>query len=81
MYVVTIPFTVRSPNMPLPFEFSDHIFTHFPFQAIRHIHLISPDFIGLINKGKVKVKCTLVHALRLCTGCTAHRGSRGVALL
>ena len=29
---------------------------------------------------KVKVKCTLVQALRLCTGCTAHRGSRGIAL-
>ena len=32
-------------------------------------------------KGKVKVKCTLVQALRLCTGRTAHRGSRGIALL
>jgi hypothetical protein len=30
---------------------------------------------------KVKVKCTLVQALRLCTGPTAHRGSRGIALL
>jgi hypothetical protein len=30
--------------------------------------------------GKV-VKCTLVQALRLCTGRTAHRGSRGIALL
>jgi len=29
----------------------------------------------------VEVKCTLVQALRLCTGCTAHRGSRGIALL
>ena len=28
---------------------------------------------------KEKVKCTLVQALRLCTGRTAHRGSRGVA--
>ena len=28
-----------------------------------------------------KVKCTLVRALRLCTGRTAHRGSRGIALL
>jgi len=28
-----------------------------------------------------KVKCTLVQALRLCTGCTAHRGSRGISLL
>ena len=30
---------------------------------------------------KGKVKCTLVEALRLCTGCTAHRRSRGIALL
>jgi len=30
---------------------------------------------------KVKVQCTLVHALRLCTSCMAHRGSRGIALL
>jgi len=30
---------------------------------------------------KIKVKCTLVHALRLCTGRMAHRGSRGIALL
>jgi len=30
---------------------------------------------------KIKVKCTLVQALRLCTGRTAHRGSRGIPLL
>jgi hypothetical protein len=30
---------------------------------------------------KVKVNCTLVQALRLCTGRKAHRGSRGIALL
>jgi len=30
---------------------------------------------------KVKVNCTLVQALRLCTGRTAHRGSRCIALL
>jgi hypothetical protein len=29
---------------------------------------------------KVKVKVTLVQALRLCTGRTAHRGSRGIDL-
>jgi len=29
---------------------------------------------------KVKVKCTLVQALRLCTGRTAHRGGKGIAL-
>jgi len=28
----------------------------------------------------IKVKVTLVQALRLCTGRTAHRGSRGIAL-
>jgi hypothetical protein len=26
-------------------------------------------------------KCSLVQALRLCTSLTAHRGSRGIALL
>jgi len=30
---------------------------------------------------KVKVKCTRLQALKLCTGRTAHRGSRGIALL
>ena len=30
---------------------------------------------------KVKVKCAIVQALRLCTGRTAHGASRGVALL
>jgi hypothetical protein len=29
---------------------------------------------------KVKVKCTLVQAMRLCTGHMAQRGSRGIAL-
>jgi len=30
---------------------------------------------------KEMLKYTLVQALRLCTGRTAHRGSRGIALL
>jgi len=34
-----------------------------------------------ICKVNVKVKCTLVQALRLCTGRMAHRASRGIALL
>ena len=33
------------------------------------------------TKIKVKVKVTLVQALSLCTGRTAHKGSRGLALL
>jgi len=32
-------------------------------------------------RDKVKIKCTLVQAVRLCTGLMAHRGSRGIALL
>jgi hypothetical protein len=35
---------------------------------------------GVINGKKEKVKVTLVHALRLCTGRTAHMGSRGIAI-
>ena len=35
----------------------------------------------LAVKVKVKAKCTLVQALRLCTGRTSHRESRGIALL
>ena len=35
--------------------------------------------VPTINK-KVQVKCTPVQALRPCTGRTAHRGSRGIAL-
>jgi hypothetical protein len=33
-----------------------------------------------LNLIKVKIKVTLVQALRLCTGRMAHRGSRGIAL-
>jgi len=42
---------------------------HWNERRLRHIHV------------KKKVKCTLVQALRLCTGRTAHRESRGIALL
>ena len=34
-----------------------------------------------LSSEEVKVKYTLVQALRLCTGRTAHRWSRGIALL
>jgi len=30
---------------------------------------------------RLKVKCTLVQAMRLCRGRTTHRGSGGIALL
>jgi len=35
----------------------------------------------VMREGKKVVKCTLVQALRLCTGPTAHRRSTGIALL
>jgi hypothetical protein len=40
--------------------------------------LLLQFFLPILGKGKVK--CTLVQALRLCTGRTAHRGSRGIAV-
>jgi hypothetical protein len=45
-------------------------------------YLLCPSLLnGDYRMVKVKVKCILVQALRLCTGCTAHRGSRGIAVL
>ena len=35
---------------------------------------------SVVNAIKVKVNCALVQTLRLCTGRTAHRGNRGIAL-
>ena len=42
--------------------------------------LTGHDRGSLKRKVKVKVKCTLVQALMLCTGRTAHRESTGIAL-
>ena len=39
------------------------------------------SLVCVLLKWKNRVKCTLVKALRLCTGRTAHRGTRGIALL
>jgi len=36
---------------------------------------------GIKQSRKVKVKCTRVQTLRLCTGHTAQRGSRDIAIL
>ena len=48
-----------------------------PYQS-NFLHL---NFKNVFNSGEVKVKYTFVQALRLCAGRTAHRGSRGIALL
>ena len=42
---------------------------------------VEPTDIDRIMGKVKKAKCTLVQPLRLCTGRTAHRGSRGIALL
>ena len=60
-----------------------HIGLHVTYQLIVHIglHVTYQLIVHIgLHVGK-KVKCTLVQALRLCTGRTAHRGSRGMALL
>jgi hypothetical protein len=44
---------------------------------MRNAHIQLHDAEGTV---KGMVNCTLVQALRLCTGSTAHRGSRGIAL-
>jgi hypothetical protein len=49
---------------------------------MRKCHILTFDLNLKIDfLVKKKVKCTLVQALRLCTGRTVHRGSRGIALL
>ena len=46
-------------------------------QRQRAVYLLHVSaFFGHLNS-----KCTIVQALRLCTGRTAHRGNRGIALL
>jgi hypothetical protein len=51
-------------------------------QSMGQVHLsVSVLFVTYFDvKVKVNVKCTLVQALRLCTGRVAHRGSRVIAL-
>jgi len=44
------------------------------------IYISNPLVWLLLQLCKVKVKCTLVQALKLCTGRTARRGSRAIAL-
>jgi hypothetical protein len=71
-----VPWAVWWSNITL-FVHRNQIKTLSIFSNVTHI--IS-KFLGRM-KCKKMVKCTLVQALRLCTGRTAHRGSRGTALL
>jgi len=52
------------------------------FETQKFSKLLCGHFVHRVPyRSANKVKCTLVQALRLCTGRTAHRGSRGIALL
>ena len=51
---------------------------HWYFTNMRNVGAIVKNILNVV---KVKVKCTLVQALSLCTGRTTHRGSKGIALL
>ena len=54
------------------------------FNYIIHFHLqimlVSELSVTYLSVGEGKVKCTLLQALRLCTGRTARRESKGIAL-
>jgi len=70
-----------------------HNFSYYAYSFSLHV---SGDYVPIIRRNnciyttfltcflrqvKGKVKCTLVQALKLCTGRMAHRGSIGIALL
>ena len=61
------------------------LYCHFCHSSIGYIvtcHFSSAYIaISAVCKEVKKVKCTLVQALGLCTGRTAHRGSRGISLI
>jgi hypothetical protein len=72
-----IALSLRLEVVPLPSVVPTNMCTNFPLLQFQLLILpISSSLIWLS-----KVKCTLVQALRLCTGRTAHKGSRGIALL
>ena len=63
-----------------PEKFSSHAFTSLP--VCMDFCTVLPGRSGNVCcELQVQVKRILVQALRLCTGRTAHRGSRGIALL
>jgi hypothetical protein len=59
----------------LPYFAPETVFINFYVPLWRKKLQVPTEF------NKRKVKCTIIQALRLCTGCTAHRGSRDIALL
>jgi hypothetical protein len=74
----------RIPNSKFPEYEVDVLIPHNSVYEHCAIHnwLIYVNSEAQLRKfvNKKKVKCTVVQALRLCTGRSAHRGSRGIAL-
>jgi hypothetical protein len=63
-------------------DFLITLYNAFGTDAEVYYNLCVVSYISLISLlVNVKVKVTLVQTLRLCTGRTARRGSRGTALL
>jgi uncharacterized membrane protein YwzB len=64
------------------------VFKFYTMQSVKYTTYICAKMCVLCNLltvfilyNEVKVKCTLVQALRLSTGRTTYRGSRGICLL
>jgi len=64
----------------LPISFFSIQENHTDTELIKFILLICPTGDDWMKENK-KLKFTLVQALRFCTGSTAHRGSRDIAVL
>ena len=70
-------------------EDTSHVITRWPFSktyqenntvGCSHVYWIMKLTTNIWVKREGGVKCTPVQALRLCTGRTVHRGSRGITL-
>jgi hypothetical protein len=76
MKIKSGPLLILRENGPSIFESS--VTVHVPHFSLLPSLLLLPQHT--VAKTISVVKCTLVQALRLCTGRTAHRGNRGIAL-
>jgi hypothetical protein len=70
---------IWAPHYNMEYTNRSHIMSNHS-KTMQHITVSNYWSITKLKVRKVKVKVTLVQALRFCTGCTAYRGSRGIAL-
>ena len=75
VYLIACDLAVSTTRRPRPVTERESSFTiKQPVMGVPWRHVQGEQ------KGVKGIKCTLVQALRLCTGRTPHRGSRGIAL-